>query len=169
MKNDIFDQDEQSRGLTVQVMKCFAGANHKLHWIFSKAKRMLACRGNPENVCAAFFFFGGDAEAPPPPPPPPFPNGSGLLPAILLFNPLIRRSTEKRFAGGRWPCPVAASYVSDGTRPVDTRGISAAEERRGLRPARFEAGGFKSAQKKVPPTPKHATTSFVVHLFISKR
>lgn len=120
-------------------------------------------------LSAAFFFFGGDAEAPPPPPPPPFPNGSGLLPAILLFNPLIRRSTEKRFAGGHWPCPVAASYVSDCTRPVDTRGISAAEERRGLRPARFEAGGFKSAQKKVPPTPKHVTTSFVVHLFISKR
>lgn len=87
--------------------------------------------------------------------PPPFPNVSGLLAAILLLNPLIRSSREKRLAGGRWPCPVAGSYVSAGTRPVDTRGPAwwrrngawgAGGE--GLRLARYETAKFKSGSKK---------------------
>lgn len=50
--------------LTAQVMKCFANANHDLHWIVSKAKKMLVCSGRPENVCSAQrLSFGGGAGA----------------------------------------------------------------------------------------------------------
>lgn len=49
-------------------------------------------------------------------------NRSGLFPAILLFNPLIRWSRKKKFSGGHWTCLVTMSYISAGTRPVDTRG-----------------------------------------------
>lgn len=116
----------------------------------------------PENVCAAqwlFFSPGGGGERSNPPPPL-FPNWSGLLPAILLFNPLIRRSREKKFAAGRWPCPVAASYVSKGTRPVDTRGSEAWRRRdQGLGWHDLRLTNLKSKQNKRRSLPPPQTRS----------
>lgn len=175
MKNE---QDEQSRGLTARVMIRFAEANHEPYLIFSKAKTTLASSGNTENVCAArrlvfWPWFRSAATRHHHHRYHPSPNGSRLLPAFLLCNPLIRRSREKRFAGGRWPCPVAASYVSDGTRPVDTRAIGVVGERRGVGGGQLRVGAIRGLGIEIHTEegPSHPRTrnNFLCHASIHRQ